>query len=148
MSPSHLSDSHVGWIPSDVIDCSEHDYSQKLDTSFYKIISTNHNNTVQNFKVLIKIKFDQKSLIEFALRFKNEYCERNCNIEIYDAISISDLIDKYPLNDKEYLKVADHFVGSMSFESDYLSYYPFRDARYKELGGKNWKKEPTKIIKK
>ncbi|MDR0419100.1 MAG: hypothetical protein LBH34_02675 [Prevotellaceae bacterium] len=144
VSPSHLSDSHIGWVPSNVIDCEEHDYSQKLDKSSYDIITTDHNNAVQNYYILIKEKFDQKSLTEFALRFKNEHCTRNCNINVYDDISVSDIVTKYPLTDKEYLKLADHFVGTMDFDSDYISYYPLQDIKYKELGGKNWKKDPIK----
>ncbi len=145
VSPSHLSDSHRGWIPSNVIDCEERDYSQKLDTASYEIITTQHNNAVQNFHVLIKTTFDKQSLLEFALRFKNEHCTGQCNVMIYDNLSIADLVTKYPLSDPEYLRLADHFVGMLTFDSgNSLSYYPFQDFLYKELGGKNWKVEPIK----
>jgi hypothetical protein len=55
------------------------------------------------------------------------------------------LIDSYPLVKNDYLKMADHFVASSSFDApNSIMWYPFQDIQYKEYGGKNWKKEPIK----
>ena len=41
---------------------------------------------------------------------------------------------------KYYVRVADHFVASLSFEDPNIWFYPFQDSRYEELGGTNYKK--------
>lgn len=90
------------------------------------------------------LKFDEPSLLKVAKFFKQHHCpDEECNIYIYDTKDLMDIIDKYPLTDEEYLKVADHFIYSYDF-SDSGQFYPFQDIKYKELGGKNWKKSPLK----
>ena len=66
---------------------------------------------------------------------------KKCNIRVYDDLVIKDLINKYPLNDEEYLLFADHFIADLDFNSTKIQLYPFQDIKYKELGGTNWKKE-------
>jgi len=118
---------------------------QKIDSTTYEILVTNHQPAVENFHVLLKTgKHDKVLLQDFVDKFRKEFCNRKCNISIYDDKSIKFLTTKYPLTDKEYLKFADHFVATSTFEMNDVSLYPFQDIKYKELGGKNWKKEPIK----
>lgn len=109
----------------------------------YSIIRTNHNNAVQNFAILIESWKSKEELIEIFKQVKNNECSKNCNIKLYDSSDLYDLVFKYPLEKNEYLKVADHFVGALTFdlkeEKNFL-YYPFQDIQYKEYGWKNWKK--------
>lgn len=119
--------------------------TEKLDNTTYEILVTDHKPAVENFHVLFKTsKFDKASLQDFVDRFRLEFCNRQCNISIYDDKSIKSLVTKYPLPDKEYLKVADHFIANSTFDMTDVWLYPFQDIKYKELGGKNWKKEPIK----
>ncbi len=117
-----------------------------LDAEAFKILNTKHNESVQNFRVLIKTnKFDKDSISELINLFRKQNCEMNCNINVYDSKIIIPYLDKYPLDKKEYLLLADHFVASSTFDAPELtSWYPFQDFQYKEYGGKNWKKEPIK----
>jgi hypothetical protein len=55
---------------------------------------------------------------------------------------VQPLVTIYPLGNKDYLKVADHFVAQSTFDMNDVWLYPFQDIKYKELGGKNWKKRP------
>lgn len=119
--------------------------NEKLDLSNYEVLTTDHNATVQNFYVLIKgIEIAKDSLQDFVSKFRQEFCSLQCNIWLYDNKAISSLVTKYPLSDKEYLSVADHFVASSSFDMTDVWLYPFQDIKYKELGGKNWKKPQIK----
>jgi hypothetical protein len=52
------------------------------------------------------------------------------------------LSNNLSLGNKDYLKVADHFVAQSTFDMNDVWLYPFQDIKYKELGGKNWKKKP------
>lgn len=149
VDPEWLSNTHIGWIPSKNIlknSTNEEIVIEKLNSKDYEILKTNHTPSVQNFHVLIKQKgFDKETVFLFVQRFRHEYCSKNSNVYVYDSKSILPLIDKYPLEGSEYLKLADHFVSMSTFDAkDIKSWYPFQDIQYKEYGGKNWKKEPIK----
>ncbi|MCW0482871.1 hypothetical protein [Gaoshiqia sediminis] len=149
VEPDWLSSSHIGWIPTRNIIMGKNDENkelEKLDTNSYEILMTEHNAAVENFHVLIKFSdFDKDKIFDFVKKFRNENCTRNCNIMVYDTKSILPLIDKYPLQGKEYIELADHFVAMSSFDAPNLkSWYPYQDFQYKEYGGKNWKKEEIK----
>lgn len=149
VEPDWLSSSHIGWIPTKNIIMDKKDENEeleKLDPNSYEILKTEHNAAVENFHVLIKFSdFDKDKIFDFVKKFRNENCTRNCNIMVYDTKSILPLIDKYPLQGKEYIELADHFVAMSSFDAPNLkSWYPFQDFQYKEYGGKNWKKEEIK----
>lgn len=148
VEPSHLSASHIGWIPSEYIVRNELNSGkvEKLDATTYEILKTKHNATVDNFYVLIKFKdFDKDKIRDFISKFRNEQTKQNANVFVFDSKSVQQLIDKYPLEKAEYLIVADHFVATSTFDSPkLLMWYPYQDSQYKEYGGRNWKKDPIK----
>jgi len=118
---------------------------KKLDQTKFKILTTNHYPAAENFHILLKPQaFTQDSLQNFINRFRNEFCTKECNINLYDDKSIKSLVTKYPLTDKEYLKLADHCIAYSEFEMTEVLFYPYRDAQYKRLGGKKWKKVSIK----
>lgn len=149
IDPEWLYYTHIGWIPTKCIlkgNTDSESIIENLDSKDYEIIKTSHDSSVQNFHVLIKQKeFDNETVFQFVKRFRHEHCTMNCNVFVYDSKSILPLVDKYPLEGKEYLNLADHFISMSSFDAvNIKSWYPFQDLRYKEYGGKNWKKEPIK----
>lgn len=116
-----------------------------IDKESFEILATDHNPSVENFHILLKTgKYDKFTLQDFVDRFRQEYCDMQCNVSIYDDISVKSLVTKYPLEDKEYLKMADHFVAASTFDMTEVWLYPYQDIKYKELGGNNWKKEKMK----
>lgn len=152
VEPEHLSSTHKWWIENKYIkdyqveDDSLVDKDKDLNKDAYEIIKTNHNSNVQNFYIYIKQKdFNLESVSDLIENLRKEICTKDCNIEIYDSKDISTLINKYPLEWKEYIKVADHFVAMSSFDApSSVWWYPFQDFQYKEYGWTNWKKEPIK----
>ncbi len=121
----------------------EEETLDKLNPKEYELLTTRHNAAVENYHVLLKRKeFDEDYIYQFIKQFRKEYCETKCNVSVYDSRIINDLIGVYPLSDKEYLKFADHLISISLFDSTELKdWYPYQDFRYKELGGKNWKKK-------
>ena len=74
----------------------------KLLLSQYEILKENHNHAVENFHVLYKGESMNKEVLHnFVLKFREEYTTKNANIYVYNKSDIANLIDKYPLNDKE-----------------------------------------------
>lgn len=153
VDPEWLSDTFIGWIPTKYIiknnNIANAKQFEKLDKKLYEIIKTDSKPTVDNFHILIKFTgynfHNQDKIREFIEKFKKEFCTRNCNINIYDSKSVLTLIDNFQIKDKDYIKLADHFVAISSFDMpESIVWYPFQDFKYKELGGKNWKKEPIK----
>lgn len=109
----------------------------------YKIIKTDHRKLVENFHIeILSEKFDESSVNALKKFCRQELCTGDCNLSFYDTSGILDLIGVYPLGDKDYLRFADHFVASSSFDipNSPVSWYPYQDIKYKKLGGKNWKK--------
>ncbi len=145
IEPEWLSDTYIGWIPSNNL-ISENEQEKeslgKLDKTEFEILKTDHNSAVQNFHVLLKRKdFDKNYVYQFIKAFRKENCTKNCNVNLYDSKSIEKLIGLYALNDKDYLKMADHLISASTFDATEVRYwYPFQDFHYKEIGGTNWKK--------
>lgn len=147
VDPDWLSDTYIGWIPSDVIITKEDEDKQslgKLDPKDYEILKTRHNAALENYHVLLnRKKFDKNYAYQFIKAFRKEHCTRNCNVSLYDSKSVAGLIGVYPLEGKDYLKMADHLISISSFDAtEVRDWYPYQDFRYGELGGRNWKKAP------
>ncbi len=118
---------------------------KKLDLSSFEVINIESKALVDNYYLLLKMKnIDEVTLNEFVISFRAEKCKKDCNINLFDTKSIKKYIGKYPLDKSEYLEYADHFVASSNFDSPEVWLYPYQDIKYKNLGGKNWKKEPIK----
>ncbi|MDB5192754.1 MAG: hypothetical protein JWQ96_2317 [Segetibacter sp.] len=149
VEPEWLSETHLGWIPSKYLIGKEDEEKQslgKLDPKEYEIIKTEDKPAVQKFHVLLKhTNFDKNYVYQFVKQFRKENCTMNCNVYVYDNKSILPLVDVYPLKEKDYIKLADHFVSMSTFDAtEVRDWYPYQDFKYKEYGGKNWKKEPIK----
>lgn len=114
-----------------------------LDSAKYEIMETNHYPAAENYHVLLKdTTTNADSLQSFVDKFRRQYCNIQCNISLYDNESVKPFLTKYPLQDDEYLQVADHLVATSDFGVNEVFLYPYQDLKYKELGGKNWKKKP------
>lgn len=149
VEPEWLYETHVGWIPSNYLMSKDDEEKQslgKLDPKEYEIMKTDHKPAVENFHVLLKHpNFDKNYVYQFIKQFRKENCTMNCNVHVYDTKSILPLVDIYPLTGKDYIKLADHFVSMSTFDAtEVRDWYPYQDFKYKEYGGKNWKKEPIK----
>lgn len=118
----------------------------KLEPTHYEIMKSSHKPTVQNFHVLLKVQnFDKNYVYQFTKQFRKENCTMNCNVYVYDTKSILPLVDIYPLTNKDYIKLADHLISMSAFDAtEVRDWYPYQDLKYKEYGGRNWKKEPIK----
>ena len=93
----------------------------KLLLSQYEILKENHNHAVENFHVLYKGEsMNKEALHNFVLKFRKEYTTKNTNIYVYNKSDIANLIDKYPLNDKEAELLLNH--GSLILQKSILIY--------------------------
>jgi hypothetical protein len=137
---------------------------KKVKNYGYEIVGTKHNTAVDNYFILLKTKdFSEQSVKTAMTEIKSELCTRQCNVCAYDDKTYYDIENEYQdkqtelgrqlgdgrltqqqwkkanvkLEEKYYVNLADHVVGFIEFEDDgNFSYYPYRDFRYKELGGK------------
>lgn len=146
VDPSHLSATHYGWIPlKNIITDGSPTPSVILPQLQYDIISTTENNVSKNYNIYLNTNSLSKDEISnFVKQFRENHCS-TCTISIFDTKSIKKLLEKYPLNKNEYLKLADHFVAYSTFDTPkLLSFYPFQDSQYTEYGGKNYKEKKMK----
>lgn len=147
IKPTWLSDSHKGWVKKSCISMDdESDQISVQENKDYEIMLKTMNRVSTNYYIKnITCKLNEPDLYAFAKAIHKQVSgnSRNINIYIYSSDKVKDLMTKYPLRGEEYLSVADVFVYSLDFEGTY-SFYPLQDIKYKEYGGKNWKKEPIK----
>lgn len=127
-----------------------------------KLLGTDHNNAVENFDFLVTTTdLSEENISEVAENIKNENCSRKCNVWLYDDESAYDLQKEYDSLDLEwredvvdgnltmqqleenianweaqnYVFVADHYVGSLTFDTVNFWMYPFKDSKYATLKG-------------
>lgn len=146
VEPSHLSASHYGWIPlENIIKNSSQIPNVDLSKLKYEIISTTENKISKNYNIYLNTQnLSKDEISSFVKQFRDGNCF-NCTISIFDTKSIKDLIDVYPLSKNQYLKFADHFVAWSTFDAPKMvSFYPFKDSKYEEYGGKNYKEQKMK----
>lgn len=140
--PEWLRNSHIGWVKKEVLESPDEAELNLAENIDYHFLKRSQQGNMKNLYFSYYHPFDEESLQKVAKHFKNKHCpDENCNIYIYDTKDLMDIIDKYPLSDKEYLDVADHFIYMYDFSQN-GQFYPFQDIKYKELGGTNWKKKP------
>lgn len=116
------------------------------DKLLYEIIEKKEESNLVNYKILISSGVDGKAV---ATEVKKS-CSKPCNISVYDDRRALDLEIEYDKmlgnynnppsvmldwKKKNYVYVADHFVGLMSFDSDEWQEYLYKDWYYKELKG-------------
>lgn len=138
--PEHLRSSHIGWVKTDILSNPadiEEDTTKYEENIDYQIFYSKKMGTAVNIYVLLLWKdFDRDSLNKLAKFIKTKESNgRKCNIHLYDTSDIVPLIEKYPLEGQEYVKMADHYVFMLSFDGS-ASYYPLIDSQYKKYGGK------------
>lgn len=140
VEPDWLITTHIGWVKNNVLKYPKNEiedltkYAENHD--FQILFSKNVGGTTNYHILLLWEKFDENKLEKLAKFIKREKSPKNsCNISIYDSKDIVSLIDVYPLKGKDYVKFADHFVYMLSFDGMTM-YYPYKDALYKEYGGK------------
>lgn len=115
IEPDWLKDTYVGWVPSEAL-TSVRDMDKKttakLNPKEYEIMVADHRAAVQNFHVWLKRRrFDKDYVFAFTKAFRRINCTMQCNVAVYDSESIKDLVLVYPLEDKDYLRLADHLVS-------------------------------------
>jgi len=116
--------------------------SNKISNNDFELLKTNHTLQIENFDVLYKgEKKDDESLNYFFESFKENFATKDCNISLFDDKSVYPLLNKYPIRDDEYVKLADHFIAMSSYYMSGFTWYPYQDGQYEGRGGKNWKKK-------
>lgn len=115
-----------------------------LDSTKFEVLEEEFLPKVANYYLLYKGVINKDSIYEFVQDFRNVHCVP-ANIYLYDSKEIYPLCKQYPLESKDYVFVADHFISESSFDCpNEVWWYPYQDFLYKKYGGKNWKKEPIK----
>lgn len=112
----------------------------------HEILSRRENMAVENIDVLIPKGEDAQAI---ATEVKKT-CKKSCNINIYDEKRAFELqhqydtmmsdpntqpVDLQEWKKKNYIYVAEHYVGSVEFSTGIFDDYPFKDWYYQELKG-------------
>lgn len=118
---------------------------KKINYNDFELLKTNHTLQIENFDVLYKgEKKDDESINYFFESFKENFTTKDSNISLFDDKSVYPLLNKCPLSDDEYIRLADHFIAMSSYYMPGFTWYPYQDSQYEERGGRNWKEENQK----
>jgi hypothetical protein len=142
IKPEHLSETYNGWIEQKYIKNDNDVFEVKeIDPNSYDVILEKHQGNIINYYLHYKGIINEEEIKSFIGSFRKHISSGQCNVNLFDSKSIKKSIGKYPLEKTEYLTYADHFIANSTFDSPkIITLYPYQDLRYKELGGKNWKK--------
>lgn len=139
--PDWLTSSHIGWVKRNIVAMPseiKEDTSVYEENKDYQVMYEKTIGTMLNVHVLLLAKTTEEEKLESITKYikKTKYGNVSCNINIYDSKDIVPLIEKYPIEGQDYVKLADHFLYCLNFDGSSM-YYPYKDVQYKEYGGKN-----------
>lgn len=100
----------------------------------FEILKYENNTTVENYYIYLKNNLTNDELKEFTFAFREEYCYKPSNLNIFNSSEILSLIDKYPLNNEDYIRYADSYIALSDFSCEnFIFEYPLKDLYYKDI---------------
>jgi hypothetical protein len=100
----------------------------------YEILNHSINEHIETFYVHLIDELTGDEIKEFAQAFEEINCHKLCNLHIYNNSDIQDLIEIYPLPDKDYIRYADSYIANADFSSESIIFeFPYKDFRYNKL---------------
>jgi hypothetical protein len=114
------------------------------DSRYQKFDYKDAGNVENHYLVYQDSDISEDTLIKFASDYKGKQCMKPCNISIFDTTQAAESDKEFrnlstpekqdTWKKRNYVYVADHFPGMMTFDSEgYLFYYPYKDSYYNEL---------------
>ncbi|HXD93598.1 MAG TPA: DUF2971 domain-containing protein [Bacteroidia bacterium] len=99
-----------------------------------EILKYQNNSVVENYFIYLKDSLTSEELKEFISAFRDKFCYKPCNLNVFDTSKISELIGVYPLKGRDYIQYADACIAAAEFSTEeFISDYPYKDFYYKEL---------------
>lgn len=99
-----------------------------IDTDF-EVVKKDVRPTITNYYIFYKKQeFVKEDICNFALSFREQQKDVKCNIHIIDSKDIEPFMDNFSwLPKEEQTKKANHFVATLSFDTNSIIWYPFRE---------------------
>lgn len=117
----------------------EKEIQDTVASSEYEIFKSKHDTNATNYYVLIRFDdINEDRIKRFVTDFRSENCaDQKCNIHIYDTKELLHLISKYPLEESEYIEVADHYIAKSTHDApNSVEMYPYQNIPYKEFNNR------------
>jgi hypothetical protein len=100
----------------------------------FEILRYRENRFEEIFDIYLKMEGKENDkLCEFIQAFREKYSIKENTIYIYNNQEIKDLLDVYPKNDEQHVKLADSLITYLSNNELEIIYYPYKDAKYDEI---------------
>jgi hypothetical protein len=100
----------------------------------YEILKHSINEHIEVFYIHLIDELIGDEIKQFALAFEEKNCHKLCNLHIYNNSEIKDLIEIYPLPDKDYIRYADSYIANADFSSENIVFeFPYKDFKYNKL---------------
>lgn len=100
----------------------------------FNIIRYRENRFEEIFDVYFKMENqNEDELKEFILAFREKYSVKENTLYIYNNEEITDLLDVYPKDDDQYIKLANSLITYLNNDELEIIYYPYKDSKYHEI---------------
>ncbi|WP_265426686.1 DUF2971 domain-containing protein [Chryseobacterium sp. YIM B08800] len=100
----------------------------------FNIIRYRENRFEEIFDVYFKMENqNEDELKEFILAFREKYSVKESTLYIYNNEEITGLLDVYPKNDDQYIKLANSLITYLNNDELEIIYYPYKDSKYHEI---------------
>lgn len=100
----------------------------------FEILRYRENRFEEIFDVYLKMESQENDkLCEFIQAFREKYSIKENTLYIYNNKEIKDLLDVYPKNDEQHIKLADSLITYLSNNELEIIYYPYKDSKYHEI---------------
>lgn len=101
----------------------------------FEILKYSSNTMHESFHIYYQGSEEDLEILEFINAFREKYCIKENTISLYNNTEIKDLLDVYPKDDDQHLKLCESLITDMTsnIDEENVVYYPLKDSKYKEL---------------
>ncbi len=99
----------------------------------YKVLKHSNNTIHESFHIFYNSSTEELQLQEFIKAFREKFCIKENTLHIYNNKEVKDILDIYPKNDEEHIKLCESLITDVYSDDEKIIYYPLKDSKYDEI---------------
>lgn len=105
-----------------------------IDKFEFEILQHRMNVSDESYYIFYKGSENESVLKEFILSFEEKFCNKeNYTLYLYNNKIVKDILDVYPKNDEQHVKLAESLITYVDNDSEKIVFYPYKDFKYDEI---------------
>ncbi|MFN4363058.1 DUF2971 domain-containing protein [Chryseobacterium hispalense] len=101
----------------------------------FQILKHSSNTIHESFHIYYQGPVKEPEILEFINAFREKYCIKENTISLYNNTEIKELLDVYPKNDDQHLKLCESLITDINSDinEENIVYYPLKDSKYHKI---------------